>query len=631
MLPMSQKRSKFDALHDEMFRHLAESVRDYAIFLLDTDGVVMTWNPGAERIKGYAAQDIIGRHFSIFYPPDALATGFPEYELTIARTEGRYENDGWRLRKDGSRFWAHVTLNAVRNEEGSLLGYAKVTRDLTPQRMQEKLLRESEERFQLLVESVKDYAIFMLDVDGYIMSWNAGAHNIKGYTADEIIGKHFSVFYTADAIRRGWPQKELEIALREGRLEDVGWRVRKDGTLFWADVVITPIYERSGRLRGYSKVTRDMTTRRHIEELEQASRNMTQFLAMLAHELRNPLAPIRNAVHVMESRPSDATNDARCREIIDRQVSQLVRLVDDLLDATRITTGKIELRRSPVDMNALVGRGLEYVDREKHDIEVQVPATPIVVEGDEARLLQIISNLLNNATKYTEAGGRIKCTLERVGSEVALSVRDEGIGIAPDLLPHIFELFKQGEGALERGSGGLGVGLALVKTLTLLHGGSVEAQSPGPGLGSEFRVTLPALDAAPQREPSAQGAAPGESAAKRILVVDDNRDAAETMAAILKAWGHTVESAFDGLAGVSAAIAFRPQIVLLDIGLPKLNGYDVARRLKRLPGLGDVFLIAITGYGQEEDRRQARDAGFDMHLVKPVDPGTLMKTIAAAV
>jgi len=627
---MTQSQPKPHDLDDETFRRLVEAVSDYAIFMLDPNGVVVTWNPGATRIKGYEAHEIIGKHFSVFYPSEAVAAGFPEYELTITKAEGRFENEGWRARKDGSLFWAHVILNAVRDDAGRLIGYSKVTRDLTPQRTHERLLRESEERFQLLVEGVKDYAIFMLDVDGHVASWNTGAQSIKGYTADEIIGQHFSVFYTADAIRRGWPQKELEIARTEGRLEDVGWRVRKDGTLFWADVVITPVYDKTGRLRGYGKVTRDMTARRHIEELEQASRNMTQFLAMLAHELRNPLAPIRNAVHVMASQPSDLANNGRCRTIIDRQVTQLVRLVDDLLDATRITTGKIQLQKSPVDLKVLIVRALEYLDREKHAVDVELPADPLTVEGDETRLLQIISNLLNNAAKYTDTGGHITCTLERAGPNAVLSVRDDGIGIAPDLLPHVFELFRQGDGALERCSGGLGVGLALVKTLTLLHGGSVEAHSAGPGLGSEFCVTLPALDKSPRREQAATCAtAPMESEGRRILVVDDNRDSAETMAAILKSWGYTVECAFDGLAAVSAAITFRPQVVLLDIELPKLSGYDVARRLKQLPSLADVPLIAITGYGQDEDRRRLSEAGFDRHLVKPVDPGLLMKTLAA--
>ncbi|MFL6200205.1 MAG: PAS domain S-box protein, partial [Thermoanaerobaculia bacterium] len=328
---------------EDSFRLLVESVKDYAIFMLDPEGRIMSWNAGARNIKGYQAEEIIGRHFSIFYPPEAIARGWPEHELEVAKREGRFAEEGWRLRKDGSSFWANVVITALWDKTGTLRGFAKVTRDLTERRMRQEFLRESEERFRLLVESIKDYALFMLDPEGRIVSWNAGARALKGYRADEVIGRHFSLFYPSEAIARGWPEHELETAIAEGRFEDEGWRVRKDGSRFWANVIITPLYDEERRLRGFAKITRDLSDRKRVERLEEAERQMHEFLAMLAHELRNPLAPIRNALAVMQRSELNEQTLDWSRSVIDRQVTHLTRLVDDLLDVSRITKGKITL------------------------------------------------------------------------------------------------------------------------------------------------------------------------------------------------------------------------------------------------------------------------------------------------
>ena len=327
---------------DERFQLLIANIHDYAIFMLDADGHVLTWNLGAERIKGYTADEIVGRHFSVFYPAEANAREWPQYELQVAAQEGRFEDESWRLRKDGSRFWANVIITALRDKTGALVGFAKVTRDLTERRAHEERLRESEERFRLIIEGVSDYAIFMLDPEGKVASWNRGAERIKGYRADEIIGQHFSRFYPPADLADRKPERELRRALADGRVEDEGWRLRKDGSRFWANVVITALHDATGVHRGFAKVTRDLTERRRIEALEQSERSMNEFLAMLAHELRNPLAPIRNAVNVMRlSEAGDTTTWAR--DVIDRQVTHLTRLVDDLLDISRITSGKITL------------------------------------------------------------------------------------------------------------------------------------------------------------------------------------------------------------------------------------------------------------------------------------------------
>ncbi len=618
----------------DLFRLLVERVKDYAIFLLDPEGHVASWNQGAELIKGYQADDILGRHFSTFYPAEAVARGWPDYELAVARAEGRFEDEGWRVRKDGTLFWANVVITALYDEEGVLRGFAKVTRDLTERRRQEELLRESEERFRLLMEGVKDYAIFMLDPQGRVTSWNHGAELIKGYPAREILGRHFSVFYPADALARGWPEHELQMARTEGRFEDEGWRVRKDGTLFWANVVITALYDRSGRLRGFAKITRDLTERKRVEALEEADLRRNEFLAMLSHELRNPLAPIKNALSVMRLSGVSEPSLDWARTVVERQVSHLTRLVDDLLDVSRIAVGKITLQRKPLDVSQVVTAAVEasrpLIDARGHWLTVVVPQEPIPVEGDLTRLAQTLMNLLNNAAKYTPPGGEIRLSVEKEEGMAVIRVRDTGVGITADLLPNIFELFTQGERALDRSEGGLGIGLTLAQRLVKLHGGSIEALSEGAGKGSEFVVRLP-LAAVPASS-SVASRKPAErqpAVSRRVLVVDDNRDAAESLETLLQLWGHQARSAQDGWEALIQVAAFEPEIILLDIGLPGMDGYEVARQIRALPAGRRSLIVAVTGYGRSSDRLQSQEAGFDHHLVKPVQPEVLQELIGS--
>jgi PAS domain S-box-containing protein len=614
---------------ERQFRMLIESVTDYAIVLLDPEGRVVTWNAGAQRTQGYAADEIIGQHFSRFYPASAIERGWPAHELKVARSEGRFEDEGWRVRKDGVPFWANVIITALKDESGTLVGFGKIIRDMTERRREQETLRQSEERFRLLVEGVKDYAIFMLDPEGRITSWNAGAERTKGYTAGEIIGRHFSTFYPPDARAVDWPAHELRVARAEGRYEEEGWRVRKDGTRFWASVVLTPVYDHTGELRGYAKVTRDLTQRRHVEELQEASRQMGEFIAMLAHELRNPLAPIRNALQVMGLRRLGDPQLEWCRDVLERQVLHLGHLVDDLLDVNRITSGKILLKPEAVDLASVIERAVEsstpLLQQRRHRLEIDLPGTPLVVRADPTRLSQVFLNLLNNAAKYTPEGGVVRIGASAEGEHAVVRVRDNGVGIASDLLPKIFDLFVQGSRTLDRSEGGLGIGLTLVREIVRLHGGRVAVSSPGPMLGSEFAVSL-ALLRTGAAEPQKNGENRKEHAApfsRRVLVVDDNRDSADSMAMLLRATGHEVETAHDGPGALERAPHYLPEYVLLDIGLPGMNGYTVAERLRALPGLRNVKVIAMTGYGQEEDRKRSREAGFDHHLVKPVDFDTL--------
>jgi PAS domain S-box-containing protein len=492
--------------------------------------------------------------------------------------------------------------------------------------------KRSEEKFRLMVEGIQDYAIFMLNPDGKVASWNAGAEKIKGYKAEEIIGQHFSRFYPQEAIDRNYPQQELQIATKHGRFEDEGWRLRKDGTAFWANVIITALHDPEGRLRGFAKVTRDMTERRRVEALERGEREMNEFLAMLAHELRNPLAPIRNALNLMRIKSAGDSTQEWSRNVIDRQLTQLTRLVDDLLDVGRIASGKITLHKEPVEINAAVLRAVESVqplaDARGHTLEVRLARDPLLVDGDLARLSQVVLNLLNNAIKYTPDGGRIEVEVAREAELAMVRVKDTGIGIGADLIPRVFDLFVQGERALDRAEGGLGIGLTLVKRLVMLHGGDVLARSEGRGRGSEFVVRLPALAQKPAKSGAASAARPLKPREhKRVLVVDDNRDSADTMTALLRAWGHEVRTLYDGQSVISIVAEYQPDVVLLDIGIPKISGYDLARQLRQSESSRHIVLVAFTGYGQDDDRRRVREAGFDHHLLKPLEAESLEKII----
>jgi PAS domain S-box-containing protein len=618
---------------EEHLRHLVEGVQDYAILLLDPGGRIASWNAGAERIKGYKETEVLGKHFSLFYTPDAVANGVPERGLRVAASEGRFADEGWRVRKDGSRFWASIVITAIRDADGTLRAFFKITRDLTERWQADEALRLSEERFRLLVECVLDYAIFVLTPEGNVATWNRGAQRMKGYESSEILGRHFSTFYPPDALAQGKPEWELEQAIEYGRVEDEGWRIRKDGTRFWANVVITALREKDGRLVGFAKVTRDLTQRRRIEELQEADHKKNQFLAMLSHELRNPLAPIRTALQILKAPEATADVIAKARTIAEHQVGHMSRLLDDLIDVSRIAEDGLELRKEVVDIPSVVRSAVErtqsFIADRRHALTVDVSGDPLFVLGDRARLEQVLTNLLNNSAKYTDPGGRIRVSAGREGSEVVVRVKDSGIGMDAVVVPRIFDLFVQAERRLDRSLGGVGVGLTLVKELVEKHGGTVEARSAGLGKGSEFIVRLPSAEGvrvapASQPETSWQRA---EDIPLRILVADDNADAADSLAMLLEMRGDAVRVAYDGVAVLTEAETFRPHVALLDIGMPGMDGYEVARRLRAAPGTKGILLVAASGWGTEEDRKMSREAGFDHHLVKPFDLASLEKLL----
>jgi PAS domain S-box-containing protein len=611
------------------FRRLVESARDYGIFLLDRSGCILSWNPGAERIKGYAAAEVLGRNFEIFYTDEAKARNWPAQELQLAEAQGRFEDEGWRVRKDGTLFWANVVITALKDTRGVLRGFSKITRDLSERRRQEELLRQSEERVRMLIDSVKDYALFMLDPEGRVTSWNAGAERIKGYKASEIIGRHFSAFYPEEARRRKWPEQELAVAKEKGHFEDEGLRVRKDGTTFWANVVLSPVFSDSGELLGYAKVTRDLTDQKRVEALEKAEKQTNEFLAMLAHELRNPLAPIRNALQLLAKKPTADPAELWVREVLQRQTVQMTRLVDELLDASRVTRSTVSLSKTRLDLCKLVRDAVDasaqWMQTRQHSLVVSLPDEKLEIDADPVRLNQVIQNLLHNAAKFTPNGGRIEIGAERDGDQALVRVKDNGVGMTPPMLKSAFDLFKQGQQGIDRPEGGLGIGLTLAERLVLLHGGTIEARSKGPGQGSEFIVRLPVQQGVAAAGTNATEDEIASGVQRRVLVVDDNMDAANALRYLLENDGHEVKVAADGAAGVELARDFKPDVLLLDIGLPRLSGYEIAKQIRGDDSLRHVTIIAITGYGQPDDRTRALAAGFDHYLTKPVEFGALRR------
>jgi PAS domain S-box-containing protein len=519
-----------------------------------------------------------------------------------------------------------------------VVGCVLVFRDVSERRLLEKDSASRLRAARLLAAIVEssDDAIVSKSLDGIIQSWNAGAERLFGYTAEQAVGRHISLIIPPDRLGE---EDHIIASLKAGQRVDhfETVRLRSDGRAVLVSLTISPVKDEAGQVIGASKIARDITERKRLEDslrkvaadLSEADRRKDEFLAILAHELRNPLAPIRNALQTLRLAPDRQTQD-HARSVMERQLEQMVRLVDDLLDVSRITRGKLELRKEPVELAVVVKSAVEtshpVIDHMGHTLTVTLPERPIFVDADLTRLAQVFSNLLNNSAKYMDRGGSIRLTAEEQEGEVAVSVKDTGIGIAAaEQLPRIFEMFSQVHGSLERAQGGLGIGLTLVKRLVEMHGGRIEVHSEGLGKGAEFTVRLPVVKAA--APPSGEKGEPAAPKSLRILIVDDNRDSADSLAMLLRILDNDSHPAYDGQQGVDLAEEVRPDVILLDIGLPKLNGYDACRRIRARPWAKRVVLIAVTGWGQEEDRRRSREAGFDHHLVKPVDPQELLKLL----
>ena len=491
----------------ELHKLLVDTVRDYAIFALDRTGHVLTWNKGAELFKGWKAKEIIGRHFSLFYPPADIAGGKPARLLREAERKGSAEDEGWRIRKDGTRFWADVIITALRDDSGELIGFAKITRDLTDRRATEERLRQSEERFRLLVQTVKDYAIFMLHPDGRVATWNEGAQRIKGYQAEEIIGRHFSVFYPQEKIAERFPEYELKVAKQTGRFEDEGWRIKKDGSHFWASVIITALHNADGVLVGFAKITRDLTERkqaqeraiadaRRVAEMEAASRAKTEFLTTLSHELRTPLNAIGGYADLMIEEVAGPIPDAY-KQYLDRIKTcqrHLLALVNDLLNLSRVEAGQIDYDFGPIPVRRLLAdlEAMIVPQASAKGLTFEVTACPpdVVAWADASRTQQILLNILSNAVKFTPPGGRISVACGVNENQVGISVLDTGPGIPAEHQDHIFEPFVQIGRSLTTLREGIGLGLAISRDLARGMNGDLKLSSQV-GEGSTFTLVLP--------------------------------------------------------------------------------------------------------------------------------------------
>jgi two-component system CheB/CheR fusion protein len=609
---------------------IVESLDD-AIVSKTLDGIIISWNKAAERLFGYSAEEVIGKHIQILIPPELT-----EEENVILEKMRRGERlepyESERVRKDGSRIRLSLTISPIRNESGEIIGASKIARDITDRERADEALRQALEKLQLVTD-VMSAPVTRCSRDLRYLWVSRPYADWLGLSPDEIVGRPISDVIGQAAFEHIRPHFERALSGEVARYEEqvnfkgIGPR--------WINAVYTPTFDTLGQPNGWVAVVIDIDNRKKAEDaLREADHRKDEFLAMLAHELRNPLAPIHNAVHALKRLGPPEPQLQQLFNMIDRQSELLARLVDDLLEVARITQGKIELRKEKAELLAVVGRAVEtsrpLIEARKQQLMVSLPEEPLRVEGDVVRLGQVIVNLLNNAAKYTGEDGQIWLKVERQDGEVLLRVKDTGIGIPAKDLPYVFDLFAQAERSLDRAQGGLGIGLTLVRRIVEMHGGRVEAFSEGPNRGSEFIVHLPLLaESAPEPQRSGpQG--PNEAAEVvlcRVLVVDDNVDSAESMALLLELEGHAVEVAYDGPTAVEAARRMRPHVVLLDIGLPGMNGYEVARVLRQEPRLDKTVLIALTGYGKAEDRARTKAAGFDHHLTKPVDQELLASLI----
>ncbi len=649
-----------------------------AILVRDLDDRITFWNQGAVEQYGWSKEEAASHVTHAL-----LQTTFPEPLEDIRATllkEGRWEGEVALTRRDGSQMVVASRWALRRDNRGKPVAVLEINRDVTARKQAElalhranaELERRVAERTEALRQSEEEYRqIFEMSAvgtaqvapDGRWRRVNQRLCEIVGYSREELQALSFQAITHPEDLEADLALVRKLLAGEVGTYSLEKRYVGKSGRAVWVNLTVSMVRRPSGEPDYFISVVEDISGRKDLEgrvrehtaalaagnealqaeiaerrraeeALRDADRRKNEFLATLAHELRNPLAPLRNAVELLRRAESRADLTEQAHGMMDRQLGVMVRLIDDLLDVSRITRGKLQLRKERVELAAVVRGAVEAahpsVEAQAHELTVTLPPQPIHLDADAVRLAQVFSNLLTNAAKYTERGGRIWLTAERQGGEVVVSVRDTGIGIAAEHLPQLFQSFSQVSSALERSQGGLGIGLSLVRGLVDLQGGRVEARSDGPGRGSEFLVRLPVVEA--PAEASTEPGGDGEKARRgrrcRVLVVDDNRDAADSLAMMLGLLGHDIQTAYDGPEAIQAAATFRPEVVLLDIGLPGRNGYEVARHIRGQPWGKSMVLVAITGWGQEEDKLRAAEAGFDDHLVKPVDLAALEKMLA---
>jgi len=620
-----------DGISKDPFRLLVQSIVDYAIYLLDPNGRVTSWNAGAEQIKGFQTDEILGQHFSKFYTEEDRKAGVPEKVLKTARREGKFVGEGWRVRKDGSRFWASVVIDRIKDDEGNLIGFAKITRDMTEKREAEQALLEAERRFRLLVQGVTDYAIYMLDPDGRVTNWNAGAQRIKGYSPSEIIGDHFSRFYTPEDFDAGVPKKALETARETGRYEAEGWRVRKDGTRFWASVVIDAIKDEDGKLIGFAKITRDMSEKRETQLRLEESREqlfraqkmeaLGQLTGGLAHDFNNLLTAILGASELAMRNLDKPEKLTRMIQGVRNSAQRGAGLTKQLLAFARaqpLQIKQIDLRAFFSEVTTLVRPSL----RSNIELVTEISDQLWPVDSDAGALELAILNLAFNARDAMKDGGTLRISAHNVvlhgeveglrGEYVALQVADTGIGMSPEVIERVFEPFFTTKSYGE----GTGLGLSQVFGFAKQLGGAIAVQSK-PEQGSTFTLYLPASRTISAEESKANG----QTGLGRALVVEDDTLVAELAAGMLSELGfevtvtHSAKEALERLAGGA-----RPKLIFSDIVMPGgISGIELARKVRdRFP---ELPILLTTGYSEQV----AGSHGFPI-LQKPYE----MEALASA-
>jgi len=627
---------------DSRYRLLIEAVTDYAIYMLDANGFVTSWNPGAQRFKGYTAAEIIGGHFSQFYVEKERLAGMPARSLATAAREGKFEGEGWRLRKDGTRFWAHVVIDPIKDAAGHLIGYVKITRDLTERRAAEESLRRSQEQFRLLVQGVTDYAIYMLDLEGRITSWNAGAARIKGYTEAEIIGQHFSVFYRPEDSSQGEPAAALQNAAREGRFESEGWRVRKDGSQFWANVVVDPIRDDTGEIIGFAKVTRDVTARRDAQLALQAAQEslfqsqkldaIGQLTGGVAHDFNNLLTVIISSLEIVRRRmPPD-----RKLEGLIENATKAARRGSSLTQRMLSFARRQDLKPEPVDVIPLL---LEMSGLLRGSlgptVVVHMPAPaamkPVLVDPNQLELA--VLNLAVNARDAMPNGGSVTITVDEQastaehlqlspGSYVRIAVRDEGLGMDAATLARATEPFFTTKGIGK----GTGLGLSMIQGLATQSGGQFVLKSQ-PDRGTTAELWLPTAESVASIP---EVASPMETrlVATRplvVLVVDDDELVLETTRAMLEELGHTVLTATSG-SGALDRLRDRPevQLVLTDHAMPAMSGAELIEAIRR--GHPSLAVVLASGYAELATALPPSV----VKIAKPFDQASLEHAVALA-
>jgi PAS domain S-box-containing protein len=609
---------------------------DDAIVSKTLEGQITTWNVGAERLFGYTAEEAVGQPITMLIPEDRR---YEEQRILERVRTGQsvapYETI--RRRKDGSLFDISLSVSPIIDETGRTVGASKIARDITAGKRAEQDVRRSREALNGLIDRAP-FGIYIVDGQLTITQMNARSQSGAFYNVRPIIGRKLE-----EVLRLVWPEPvatdivgafrhTLETGETYRARNFMSTRVDTDNieSYEWELHRITLPDGKLGVVSYYFDTTR---LRKAEQGLREADRRKDEFLATLAHELRNPLAPIRNGLQILRLAGKDPVATAQVQEMLERQVNHLVRLVDDLMEVARVTRGRIELRREPVDLGAMLRSAVEtsrpLIEAAQHELDVDLPEEPVTLIADPVRLAQIVANLLNNAAKYTEDGGRITLSGRREGNHAVVLVRDTGVGIPVEVLPRVFDLFAQADRTYHRAQGGLGIGLTLVRTLVELHGGTVSAKSDGAGQGSEFVVRLPLGVELGSRRDGSRDETDTVFSAHRFLVVDDSRDAAQSLALLLENLGADVHTVSDGPTALDELDTYRPSVVLLDIGMPGMDGLEVARRARQRSDGRDLTVIALSGWGQDEDRRRSREAGVDYHMVKPVDLDELGRLLTA--